>query len=89
MARKKASTQPAPEKMSFEQAVEELELIIERIEEGRIGLEERLAERRRGDALIKRCRSILDVAEQELRQIRPEEGAEASDAGIAESTAEK
>ena len=85
MAPKKASTQPPPEKMSFEQAVEELELIIERIEEGRIGLQESLAERRRGDALIKRCRSILDAAEQELRQIKPEEGAEAP----AESTAQE
>ncbi len=55
--------------MSFEQATEELEAIIERIEEGEIGLEDALAERKRGEALITRCRAILDVAEQELREI--------------------
>ena len=81
MAPKKHPTPPAPAKMSFEQAVEELELIIERIEEGRIGLQESLTERRRGDALIKRCRSILDTAEQELQQIRPDGGSEAADVG--------
>ncbi len=81
MAPKKQPTPPAPQKMSFEQAVEELELIIERIEEGRIGLQESLAERRRGDALIKRCRSILDAAEQELQQISPDGGSEAADVG--------
>ena len=62
--------------MSFEQAVEELESIIERIEQGQIGLEESLAQRRRGDALIKRCRSVLDAAEQELAQITAEERAQ-------------
>ncbi len=81
MAPKKQPTPPAPQKMSFEQAVEELELIIERIEEGRIGLQESLAERRRGDALIKRCRSILDAAEQELQQIKPNGRSEAADVG--------
>ncbi len=54
--------------MSFEAAVEELESIVERIEQGEIGLEEALSQRKRGDALIKRCRRILDTAEQELKQ---------------------
>ncbi len=74
MARRK-QTGPTPESMSFEHAVEELESIIERIEQGQIGLEESLAQRRRGDALIKRCRSVLDAAEQELAQITAEERA--------------
>ena len=65
----KTSGRPDPEKLSFEDAVEEIQAIIERIESGEIGLEEALAERRRGDALIKRCRAVLEVAEQELRQI--------------------
>lgn len=72
MARKderKIPSRPDPEKLSFEDAVEELQAIIERIESGEIGLEEALAERRRGDALIKRCRAVLECAEQELRQI--------------------
>ncbi len=75
MARRN-QTGPTPESMSFEQAVEELESIIERIEQGQIGLEESLAQRRRGDALIKRCRSVLDAAVQELAQITGEERAQ-------------
>jgi exodeoxyribonuclease VII small subunit len=62
-----------PAKMTFEQATEELESIIERIESGEIGLEESLTERRRGDALIKRCRAVLDAAEQELEELAADE----------------
>lgn len=57
--------------LTFEQAMEELEAIIERIERGEIGLEESLVQRKRGDALVKRCRAVLDAAEQELQQIKP------------------
>ena len=55
--------------MSFEQATEELDRIIERIESGEIGLQESLKQRKRGDELIQRCRLILDQAEQELKTI--------------------
>jgi exodeoxyribonuclease VII small subunit len=61
------------ENLTFEQAMEELEAIIDRIEQGAIGLEESLVQRRRGDALVKRCRDILDRAEQELKHVKPEE----------------
>ena len=69
MARKTSPKQASPEEMTFERATEELESIIERIESGEIGLEDALAERKRGDELIRRCRAILDTAEQELKQI--------------------
>lgn len=59
--------------LTFEQAMEQLESIIDRIERGEIGLEESLAQRKRGDALVKRCRVVLDAAEQELQQISPED----------------
>ena len=76
MSRKQSPSQrPDPESISFEQATEELEAIIERIEQGEIGLEESLAERKRGEKLIRRCRAILEAAEQELEQIAPEEEA--------------
>lgn len=64
---------PKPEELTFEQATEELEAIIERIESGEIGLEASLEQRRRGEALIRRCRAILDKAEQELEQVKVEE----------------
>jgi exodeoxyribonuclease VII small subunit len=84
MAKSSQPKRPDPEKMSFEEATEELEAIIERIEAGEIGLEESLAERRRGDALIKRCRSVLEQAEQELQRITPGEAIE-EDAATEES----
>lgn len=62
-----------PEKLTFEQATAELEAIIERIESGEIGLEESLRQRQRGELLIKRCRAILDKAEQELEHVSVEE----------------
>lgn len=69
MASAKKSDGPAPSKMTFEAAITELEALIERIEEGEIGLEDTLAARRRGAALIQRCRAVLDCAEQELREV--------------------
>jgi exodeoxyribonuclease VII small subunit len=64
-----ANDDSALEQMRFEQAVEELEAIIERIERGEVGLEESLAQWKRGQALIRRCRAILDVAEQQVQQL--------------------
>jgi exodeoxyribonuclease VII small subunit len=57
--------------LSWEQAMAELESINDKIERGEIGLEESLAEYRRGVALTKRCQAILDTAEQELKKIKP------------------
>ena len=71
MARKKQDERPAPAEMSYEQAIAELEAINERIELGEIGLEESLVEFRRGMTLVQRCREILDVAEQELKKVKP------------------
>lgn len=67
-----AAELPDPGELSFEAALEELEETIERIEQGELGLEASLAARRRGESLIRRCRSILDQAEQELSQVAPE-----------------
>jgi exodeoxyribonuclease VII small subunit len=80
MAKKQSPAgRPDPQSMSFEQATEELEAIIERIEQGQIGLEESLAERKRGEHLVRRCRAILDAAEQELEQVAAPESAEEPD----------
>lgn len=67
---------PDPKQMSFEQAVQELESIIERIEQGEVGLEQSLDEYRRGGTLIKRCRDILDVAEQQIQKMTAQETAD-------------
>ena len=69
MAAKKKAKSSDPAALSFEKAAAELEAIIERIESGKIGLEESLAQRKRGEELLRRCRAVLDRAEQELEQI--------------------
>ncbi len=85
MARESEGERPDPASMPFEEATAELEAIIESIEEGEISLEESLVARRRGEALIRRSRAILDAAEEELQQVSPDDDAEgvspAPDAG--------
>ncbi len=69
---------PDPDKMTFEQAIEELESIIGRIESGKIGLAESLAEYQRGAALLKRCRGVLEVAEQQIEKLSVEQAGESA-----------
>ncbi len=69
---------PDTDKMTFEQAIEELESIIGRIESGKIGLAESLAEYQRGAALLKRCRGVLEVAEQQIEKLSVEQAGESA-----------
>lgn len=59
------------DEMSFEEAVEHLEAINDRIESGEIGIEASLAQYERGTKLIAHCRSILDRAEQRIEELTP------------------
>lgn len=58
----------APEP-SFEEAVEQLEAIIERIESGEVGLEQAIHQYEEGCALVNRCRLILDRAERRIAEL--------------------
>lgn len=71
MAKPKQKT--SIESLSYEQALGELEALIGRIEQGEIGLEQSLTEYKRGAALLKRCRSILDTAEQQIEELTADE----------------
>lgn len=57
---------PAP---SFEQAVDQLEDLIEQIESGEVGLEDALKRYEDGTKLIQRCRGILDTAEKKIAEL--------------------
>ena len=59
--------------LSFEQAIDQLEQLIEKIESGEVGLEEALKHYEHGTALIKRCRTILDSAEQRIAELTEDE----------------
>ncbi|HEB60302.1 MAG TPA: exodeoxyribonuclease VII small subunit [Phycisphaeraceae bacterium] len=55
--------------LSFEDGIEELESIVERIEAGEVGIEESLAEYERGMKLLQHCKSILDKCEQRITDL--------------------
>ena len=55
--------------LSFEQAIDRLEDIVEQIESGEVGLEQALTQYEQGQALIKRCRGILDQAERRIAEL--------------------
>lgn len=54
---------------SFEDALAQIEAIIERIESGQTGLEQSLTEYERGVALINHCRSKLDGARRQVEDL--------------------
>ena len=70
---KKAKTPPDPSTLTYEAAAEELESILEQIDAGDVGLEDAMALHRRGQALVQRCRTLLDAADEELRQVSADE----------------
>lgn len=56
-------------KLSFERAMEELETIVKRLEEGKVPLEESVAIYERGEALKRRCEDLLRQAEARVDKI--------------------
>ena len=56
-------------KLSFERAIEELELIVKRLEDGKVPLEESVAIYERGEALKRRCEELLRQAEARVEKI--------------------
>lgn len=57
--------------LTFEQAAEQLEAIIDRIESGQVGLEDSLHEYERGMVLRDHCRDILARTEQRIVELTP------------------
>lgn len=54
---------------NFEEAVDQLEALIDQIESGEIGLEDALKRYEDGTKLIQRCRGILDTAEKKIAEL--------------------
>src|SRR6201988_2017969 len=55
--------------MPFERAIEELEAIVKRLEEGKVPLKESVAIDERGEALKRRCEELLRQAEARVDKI--------------------
>ena len=58
-----ASPAPSADALTFEKALEELEALVHRMEDGRLPLEESLAAYQRGTELLKFCESKLTDAQ--------------------------
>jgi exodeoxyribonuclease VII small subunit len=56
-------------KLSFEQAIDQLETIVKRLEEGKVPLEESVAIYERGEQLKRRCEELLRQAEARVEKI--------------------
>jgi exodeoxyribonuclease VII small subunit len=57
------------ESLSYEQALAELDQIIERLERGAVALDEAIAAYERGARLAQHCGSLLDRTEQKISQL--------------------
>lgn len=57
------------EKLSFEQAIDKLTAIVQKIETGQVPLEESLRQYEQGMLLIAHCRQILQQAEKRIEVI--------------------
>jgi exodeoxyribonuclease VII small subunit len=57
------------EDLSFEAARDELELVVQRLEDGSTSLEQALALWERGEALYRACRTRLEAAEARIEKL--------------------
>jgi exodeoxyribonuclease VII small subunit len=65
MATKK--TDAAPASVSFEQSLNELETLVQKMEKGDLSLDDSLAAYERGVGLYRQCQAALENAEQRVR----------------------
>ncbi len=69
----------AKEELSFELAMEQLEEIVEKLEEGEVPLEKALQFYQKGMELSKYCHDTLQKAENQLTKMMTDEGEKAFD----------
>ena len=63
----------------FEQSLDELELLVEKMEHGEMSLEDSLAAYERGVGLYRRCQTALEQAELRVRLLSDPEQPESSE----------
>jgi exodeoxyribonuclease VII small subunit len=65
---KTSAAKPVAE-LTFEQALDELDALVRRMEAGELSLDDAVAAYRRGAELARHCQGKLAVAEQEIRKL--------------------
>lgn len=63
MPKKQPRQDETAQQPSFEESLEQLEVIVRRLESGELGLDEALKEYERGVGLLRTCRKLLDRAQ--------------------------
>jgi len=63
----KGSTAKSIEQMTFEQALDELDALVRRMESGQLGLDESIEAYRRGAELARFCQARLAAAEEQIK----------------------
>lgn len=76
-----ADTKPDPAKLTFEDAINELEKIVSQLEGGQTSLEESIGLYERGEKLKARCEALLKNAEMRIEKITlgPDGGAKGAE----------
>lgn len=77
MAQKRKDNKKEIELLSFEQAIENLTEIVDKIETGQVPLAESLQQYEKGMAMIQHCRRILLDAEKRIEEIAENDAEEA------------
>lgn len=67
------SKQPEIDQLSFEEALQRLTQLVEKLESGKLQLEESVAAFEEGVKLSRRCEALLDKAEQRLQILSDQE----------------
>lgn len=60
--------------LTFEQALDQLEKIVESLEQGNVPLDQSITHYERGEALRNHCRKLLSAAEDRVEKIRLDAG---------------
>ena len=68
MTEANSAIDPAP--LKFEDALAELETLVDRLERGEVGLDESIEIYERGEALRARCDELLKAAESKIEKIK-------------------
>ena len=76
MAQKRKNKENEIDSLSFEQAIENLTEIVDKIEDGQVPLQESLQQYEKGMEMIKHCRKILLDAEKRIEEIAENESEE-------------
>lgn len=84
MAKKQNNKTNELENLSFEQSIEMLTGIVDKIESGQVPLAESLEQYEKGMSLIKHCRGILLDAEKRIEEIGEDEDEDEADDELAD-----